>query len=69
MLLAEKYAMADFNAVKSHERSEGYSDGHSEGYSKAHQNDLESLTKFLMLKTPGLSREDAFVQAKEMLNL
>ena len=56
MLSPEKYAMADLNAVKSYERSE------------QHQIDLETLANHLMLNTPGLSREDAFVRAKEMLS-
>ena len=36
MLLSEKYAVADFNAVKSYERNEGLAEGLAKGLAKGH---------------------------------
>ena len=36
MMLSEKYAAADLNAIKSYERNEGYAEGLAEGLAKGH---------------------------------
>lgn len=61
MSLAEKYAIAEFNAVKSHERRIGAAKKEAEL--------LETATQNCMKQQPELSREEALDKAKALLGI
>lgn len=63
MSLEEKYAIADFNAVKSHERSVGRAEGRAE----ERKDNLETVTKNLM-KLMNISQEEAEKQARALFS-